>query len=269
MFISKLVPIKREYFERDEGAGTLLISNTGIDDSIIINSTAAEILNLIDGNKRIVDIIECMSKKYSNIEYKTIKNDLDNVLKNLYKRDIIYFESEDIMEDKNIISIFKTYKVEKLSEIDFKKIINYLSSKNKKIQYINNYNNVEYTEIMIRNRLFKYMEEFFALRNNEDKIIALVSFYKNTTSFGCFYLNGILAYNENIENDSLSHFIKDSSLYLYNERIFNCKKIRFSYYYRNNNILKEPLEEAGYISILKEDEYLIGDLKEGTFDFRA
>lgn len=181
MFRENIVPQKKDYFDRDEGHGKLIISNTGIDDSIIVNSTAMEILKMIDNKKTIKDIADEISNNYPEIEYKTIYEDLENTLKNFYKRDIISFESEDIMEEKNILSENNLCRIEKLSEIDFKKITNYLSTRSKKIQYVNSYNHLEYTEIMIRNRLFKYIEEYFALINNENETIGLVSFCKNTT----------------------------------------------------------------------------------------
>lgn len=56
-------------------------------------------------------------------------------------------------------------------------------------------------------------------------------------------------------------------MFLVNEKMFNCKKIRFLYYYRGDNFLKGCLEKAGYISIIKENQLLIGDMKEDILDF--
>lgn len=260
-----LVVKKKDYFQRNEGSNIFIISSLGIDNSLLLNKSGQTILNDIDQNSKVIDLINKMSSRFPNIPYSDISKDVEEMLLMLYKYDVIDLIGENIMENKKSIGVSDQYEIVKLSEIDFKIIFNYLLSEKGKKSYVNSNNN-EYTSLTLRNKLFSYSEEFYALLDEKKETVGIISFNRNMSKYGNFYTIGVIQFDQSLDSKVISEFIKKASSDLYNDSKYNCKKIRASYYYTGHNGLQSVLEDAGYSNIL-QDEYVISDIKEAAYDF--
>lgn len=265
MINKDLVVKKRDYFQRNEGSNVFIISSLGVDNSLLLNKSGQTILNDIEQSTKVIDLIKKMSLRFPDIPYSDISRDVEDMLLMLYKYDVIDLIGENVMENKNTIGVTDRYEIVKLSEIDFKIIFNYLLSEKGKKSYVNSNNN-EYTSLTLRNKLFSYSEEFYALLNEKKETVGIISFNRNMSKYGNFYTTGVIQFDQSLDCNVISEFIEKASTDLYNDSKYNCKKIRASYYYTGENGLHSVLENAGYCNIL-QDKYVISDIKEAAFDF--
>lgn len=264
---NEIIPCKCEVFIRDEGKNKLIISRLGYDEGLILNPTGNEIYNLIDGKRCIGDIIQLLCNKYESIDCKVIEKDVKNILKSLFKQEIITFEGVSKMETGKVLYEKDNYRIRALNEFAFQEIVDFLKEQENSLLVINEMGIETYNEITIRTKLFNYSEEFFVLEK-ENRIVALISFIKYSSTIGNYFRNGLLKYDSNCLEDEITLLIDKASCYLMENNVYNAKKIRISYLY-TRNFLGNILENAGYKSIMNDIDGLTGALFEACYDYKV
>lgn len=261
------IPIMNDknYIKR-ESEGYRLIPGFGYDYSLNINESAYQMIAIIDGVKDVGTILNCLTEKYNNVDYKIIKNDFSKLLRTLIKvnaakllRGNLEMNKETIIYNNNNLEIIH------LKEYDYQYIFDFLLNKELDSKVIfNSLVENTYNEISLRMGLFNYTEEYFALVENEE-ILAIISYKQTQTNLGNFYRNGIIKYVNNIDSYKLNILLKSSTEFMMNSNLINCKKVRFSFM-SDDDFLKDILGKVGYQSVI-QNNLLIGNVCENIMDY--
>lgn len=267
------IPVKEPFYIRKENNVYRIIPSIGYGFMKIINKTSKQILDSIDGNKSLNEILYCLYTKYRSTEKKTIKDDFLNTILELYGAKIISFnkmeKGENLNMEHNIIYKNDELEIEIIhfAESDLNLIMSFLNGK-KHLVILNDAIENVFNEITIRNALFAYSSEFYGIIK-KGEVQAIISYDERMTKYGNYYRNGMFAYENTLSNMEMEFLLQQSSKDLCEKEIYNCKKIRFSFLEKDSCILPKILENIGYLSVLKENRYLVGNFSEFIYDFEV
>jgi len=187
MSIQKSIPIfdkSNLAYIREEKKGfvTLISKNHPEMRELVINSTSNEMLQLCDGNNSVGDILNSLTKKYYKVPEEVLKKDLSNLYGNMSRLGILDWKTENPFILEREVILDDTHSLKVCSEENFRELYNFYKdglnnkfSQAENIVYFCPYTiKDEYGEISIRQKIFSYTEEFFALYN-KDKLEGLLS----------------------------------------------------------------------------------------------
>lgn len=164
-------------FKRKENGGyySLRIHTIPRLQELFLNSTCFRILELCDGVRNSQEIVERMLSIYTDVEESIIVEDFVNIIKMLSRFQIISWkERNPFMEEFKIEIDEFTFKL--LDDTDIRSIIDFIRNNEDKLQWINLMNDYRhYDELYIREMLFNYSEDFFALQDKEHSIVGIIS----------------------------------------------------------------------------------------------
>ncbi|MBN1696424.1 MAG: PqqD family peptide modification chaperone [Spirochaetales bacterium] len=172
--------------EENKGCVTLLSKFHPELRELVINKTTKEIIDLCDGQNTIEDIISKMKAKYPMVQSAIITNDVHKILASTSRLMLIQWEHENPYLFLREEIIDDTYGLRIGVEDDLLKIKKFIMDSDiltngndvssshfyYKNVYVNTY---EYDEVLLRQKIFNFNEEFFFLTKNGE-IEGLLSF---------------------------------------------------------------------------------------------
>ncbi|MEW6379401.1 MAG: PqqD family protein [bacterium] len=155
---------------------------------LIINRTAKEVLMYCDGTRTIEEIVKAMKDKYQNAAIELIRNDVHNTLASFSRLMIIQWENENpfLFKRERIISDETFFRIGVEEDIlEIKAFIEKSGISEKKLEQKENselflYRSSlidpinEYSEVAMRQKMFRYYEDFFIYFNKKE-ILSLIS----------------------------------------------------------------------------------------------
>ncbi len=267
------IPVKEPFYIRQEYNTYRIIPSIGYEFMKVLNKTSKLILDSIDGNKSLKEILFSFYIKFADIQKETIKNDFLRTIIEFYAANIISFKTmgkgENLSMNQNII--YKNddleIKVMHFAESDLNLIMSFLKNNKHSVILNDSIENI-FNEITIRNALFTYCSEFYGIMK-KNEVQAIISYDKRMTRYGNYYRNGLFAYENTLSKAEINFLLEQSSRDLCENEKFNCKKIRFSFLEKEVCVIPEILENIGYLSVLKEKQYLVGNFSEFIYDFEV
>lgn len=182
---------------------------------IILNSTAKHILRYCNGNNTAEKILDNMNRDFKDVSKDRLKQDLISALYSLSIAKIIMWNGANPFMVNKSIEVKNNMKICVASEEDLENLVKFFveieeSSNLDIVNYINPVKNYrEYTdELIVREKLFSYKEEFFVLKNNESKIKGVISVALPVTNTITVAMIGVAIMPDEYIEESLS-FIKD------------------------------------------------------------
>lgn len=189
--IMNAVPIYKENriaFKRDEKDGYVSVRLNTIPSlqEIFLNSSSIDVLNNCTGTNSVEKIINILSEKYSEVDKDILQEDVVSILESFSQLQIVIWHDKNPFNSNYSIDV-DNYKFELLSERNIREIIHFIDNSTK--NDISNFvwyrifsDKFFYNEIYLREMLFKFSEDFFAIRNRESEIVGLISLkYNNST----------------------------------------------------------------------------------------
>lgn len=233
-------------FIRKEKEGSIVIPNDkSFNDIIVINDTGLDILNLCNSTNTVNDIINILEIKYKD-DRKKISNDVVNFIATMRKNNIIFCDLEDIMYLGKDIFLDKNYNIHRCGEGNINDIIN-LQKNKEKLFFVNNkiarYNVIQdvILKMYIRDKIFKFKQEYYILENNNKEAVALIIFSNKKNKFIEYYELLLLNIYEDIDIGLIEKFVE---LSIKNLKDDVCKTLRkVSAYIESNNDYTKRNEE--------------------------
>lgn len=266
----KAIPKKEPYYIRQENLKYRIISDLGYDFSLLVNSTAENILTRINGVDTLDKILFDLYNKYPTIDKTTIYKDTNNILIDFLKSKIITFDNNGGELDMDKREIYKNdnskVKVFHFNELGINDILAFFKNTNSRKIILNEFDELLYNELTIREALFSYKEEFYGIYI-DNCLEGLISFKRKSSMYGDYYRNGILMYLNNIKEWELNCLLKTTTKDIMNDDIYNCKLIRFSFIDEKENHIAYLLKKIGYTSVTNESDYFIGNYIEYILDY--
>ncbi|NLD50580.1 MAG: PqqD family protein [Clostridiaceae bacterium] len=248
-------------FVRDELNGAMLIVPKGYtqNESLVINKVGREILDIIDGKRTILDIINTLSKRYRDVPYSRIQNDVYIFIDNMLKVNLVKFMEVDNMYNGKTVDNLGEYEIFRCSEGDFKVIQQILNSKSKVLDVFNApIDESNYDPLSLRTKIFNYYEDFYLLQK-DGKACALVSIITGRNMPNKVPALGRFITLENISKENFAQFIKKCLDNYKKEIDKECIKARFTMISSNegeNSEIGEVMKLASFdkVAVFK-DEY--------------
>lgn len=266
-----VIPKKESFYIRQERSKYRIISDLGYEFSLLINSSAKNILNSINGVDKFGEILKDLYEQYPEINQKTIYEDTNKLMLSFLKSKVITLNKNGGELYMDIKEIYRNddlnIKVIHFSELNFNDILSFLKYSKSRKTILNEFEDLTHNELTIREALFSYREEFYGLY--EDGCLkGLVSYKRKSSLYGNYFRNGTLTYLNSIEELGLNCLLKASTKDIINENVYNCKIIRFSFIEKKDNHIAYLLKNIGYKSVINESSYFIGDCIEYLLDYK-
>lgn len=215
---------------------------------LFLNQTSFEILELCDGKRNCEEILSCMLNKYLNVSKDILYKDFFNIIMLMSKFQIISWRERNPFMNKTEIKI-EELKFELLDDTNIREIIKFVNERKEDLQWINlmhDYRN--YSELYIREMLFNYAEDFFALRNTSNDIIGLISIKYSVNSKSSVGHIGIIVCDRIYLDTLVRGIVQFSGSKCINPLISKIKV----------QILKDDFDEmAELISVLKNSGFVL------------
>jgi len=192
---------------------------------LIINPTAKEILYLCNGKRSYSEIVEIMLNKY-DVKRKILENDIRKTLlfySNLKIIEWLEGENPFIMNHCKVLSEKEELTAKLAHESDIRKILDFLQNYKETLNYYSPYiNEGDYSELVLRSKLFSFSEEFFILEKKGVIQGCLGIQMPINQSFTAAAINIILC-----PENELEHLLKYSISILSKTSVCPITKIRF------------------------------------------
>ncbi len=250
------------YFRREKGNYMSFAVINGKTQELLMNGTAWEVLELCDGKKNILKIIEDYQVRYlylnNNSDY------MKDVVISLYTFDKLWLlswgkEGTPFMINKEI-TLDNGYTLTWTNENDisdiaatYEKYVGYTGYFNH--NYPNNRKKglSDYQkETVLRSKLFYYNEDYFILKNTENEVVGIISVSNNQPDTDIVEITTLIVPENVIEN-----VLKGLQQILKEYYIFDINKIRIKFISSDlSQIMKESISRCGFInSAVLKDEY--------------
>lgn len=151
---------------------------------MIMNEMSFNILKLCDGQAKVASIISNLVNQYQEVDECAIKKDVFIVLLNFSRIGLITWGKEENpfmltyekeLGNRNKLSLVKEGEIRDvlafLNEIDFSNISSDFFFYINPEKSVNEYKN----KIALRYKLFSYLEDFFLIRDQKNKIVGIIS----------------------------------------------------------------------------------------------
>lgn len=215
--IMKQKPIfeqKNFSFCREERDGYISVRSANIPrvQELFLNRTSQNILKECNGSNTVEQIIKRISDIYPDVQRQVIANDVITNLSILSRFQLIEWKERNPFMKKLCVSFKENKEFELLDEGDIRDIITFIKANSDNVKFLNIMSRIEpyYDELFIRDVLFNFTEDFFAVRENgEIKGIVTLKYTTNLNSTVCSL--GLLIAQAGYEKSLLSGIVKYSS----------------------------------------------------------
>lgn len=170
-------------YMREEKEGCISCHSSGAPflAELVINATARKILELCNGKRTPEGIVDELFNIYKGVEREVLESDLKDVLFEYTRARLISWEKGENPFMLNYEEKLENgYTIQLAKEDDLRGLCEFVednSSVNMDIDYLNPTRAIsEYSnEMMYRQKLFSYSEEFVVIKNEEQKIVGVIS----------------------------------------------------------------------------------------------
>mgnify|MGYP002249897214 FL=1 len=133
-----------------------------------MNRTTQNILKKCNGSNTVEQIIRIISDMYPDIQRQVIANDVVKNLSVLSRFQLIEWKERNPFMKKLCVAFEGNKEFELLDEGDIREIITFIKANSKNVRFLNVMSRFEpyYDELFIRDVLFNFTEDFFAVREN-------------------------------------------------------------------------------------------------------
>lgn len=177
-------------FRREEKEGYISVRSTNLPrlQELFLNRTTQNILKKCNGSNTVEQIIRIISDMYPDIQRQVIANDVVKNLSVLSRFQLIEWKERNPFMKKLCVAFEGNKEFELLDDGDIREIITFIKANSKNVRFLNVMSRFEpyYDELFIRDVLFNFTEDFFAVRENgEIKGIATLKYTTNLDSTVC------------------------------------------------------------------------------------
>lgn len=167
---------------------------------LFLNQTTIDIMSMFDGERTCNEVLDMLVKTYPDVPKQTLKNDFMKVASLLSRFQMInWVERNPFMAEYNMT--FGDYSFELLDDTDIRGMMDFLEKNEANLKWNNimhEYKN--YDELYIRDMLFNFTEDFFAIKSGND-ILALASMKYSVNVKSSVAAIGVLVGEELYMND--------------------------------------------------------------------
>ena len=157
-------------FRREEKEGYISVRSTNLPrlQELFLNRTTQNILKKCNWSNTVEQIIRIISVMYPDIQRQVIANDVVKNLSVLSRFQLIEWKERNPFMKKLCVAFEGNKEFELLDEGDIREIITFIKANSKNVRFLNVMSRFEpyYDELFIRDVLFNFTEDFFAVREN-------------------------------------------------------------------------------------------------------
>uniref|UniRef100_UPI004056C4F0 hypothetical protein n=1 Tax=Agathobacter sp. TaxID=2021311 RepID=UPI004056C4F0 len=211
--IMKETPIFKQSnfsFCREENGGYISVRSSNVPrlQELFLNRTSQNILRECNGYNKVEQIIKNISDLYPSIQRQIIANDVITNLSILTRYQLIEWKGRNPFMKILSITLEGDKRFELLDEGDIRELIVFIKKNNQSVKFLNIMSRLEpyYDELFLRDVLFNFTEDFFAVRENgEIKGIITLKYNTNVNSTVCSL--GIMIVSKEYEDSLLSGIV--------------------------------------------------------------
>lgn len=177
-------------FYRLENGGYISVRSSNVPrlQELFLNRTSQNILEECNGCNTVEQIIKNISDLYPHVQRQTIANDVVTNLSVLTRYQLIEWKERNPFMKSLCTTMEGNRKFELLDEGNIRELIAFIRENSSSIKFLNIMSKLEpyYDELFLRDVLFNFTEDFFAVRENgEIKGIITLKYSTNMNSTVC------------------------------------------------------------------------------------